>query len=107
MEQKQSALTITFGDRAENHKGMQIVGEWAENGFSKEDLVRVKNFMESKGSVCELICLNEALGSLRNTAEPAYVLVIREGVDALLKDYQLSSEMLFEELQCLDWDKKA
>lgn len=29
-----SAITITFGDRAENHKGMQIVGKEAEHGFT-------------------------------------------------------------------------
>ena len=29
-----SAVTITFGDQAENHKGMQIIGKMADKGYS-------------------------------------------------------------------------
>lgn len=33
-----SSITITFGDQAENHKGMQIIGTPAEKGYSRQDL---------------------------------------------------------------------
>lgn len=33
-----STFTITFGDQAENHKGMQVIGKMAERGFSPKDL---------------------------------------------------------------------
>lgn len=33
-----SSITITFGDQAENHKGMQIIGAPAERGFSREEI---------------------------------------------------------------------
>jgi len=32
------AVTLTFGDQAENHKGMEKYGVMAENGLSYEDL---------------------------------------------------------------------
>jgi hypothetical protein len=38
-----STFTITFGDRAENHQGMQIIGKMAERGFSPEDLRETKD----------------------------------------------------------------
>ena len=37
-----SCITITFGDQAENHKGMQIIGNVADNGFSISDLELAK-----------------------------------------------------------------
>jgi hypothetical protein len=35
-------ITITFGDRAENHVGMQQLGLAAAEGFSYEDLAQAK-----------------------------------------------------------------
>ena len=33
-----STITITFGDQAENQRGMQMFGKKAEKGYSKKDL---------------------------------------------------------------------
>jgi hypothetical protein len=30
-----STITITFGDQAENHRGMQKIGKMEEKGYSK------------------------------------------------------------------------
>jgi hypothetical protein len=46
-------ITITFGDCAENHVGMQKIGTIAKNGYSLEN---AKN-----GKETELICLNDFL----------------------------------------------
>jgi hypothetical protein len=29
-----SSITITFGDQAENHVGMQVIGKAADKGFT-------------------------------------------------------------------------
>jgi len=44
-------ITITFGDRAENHVGMQKIGQLAENGFSIQDLENAKIYLENKGII--------------------------------------------------------
>ena len=43
------AMTLTFGDRAENHEGMQMLGEGATEGFTHADLVRIVEYMEALG----------------------------------------------------------
>lgn len=49
------AITLTFGDCAENHKGMQVIGEQANEGFTKADLVHaLRKFGKER---CELVRL--------------------------------------------------
>lgn len=48
-------ITITYGDRAENHNGMQIIGKMAKNGFSVNDLKKCKKKFEADGIECDLI----------------------------------------------------
>lgn len=77
-----SCITITFGDQAENHKGMQIIGNAADNGFSIGDLESAKQKFESKGAQCYLVDLKSSLDeSQRNKADEAKVLVVKNAVD--------------------------
>ena len=95
-------ITLTFGDMAENHVGMQQIGQMAPvgQGFQLEDLEHVKRVMEARGSVCEII----SLGQGAETAElGAHLLVIRGGVTALVGD-QLE---IFKEQKGLAYDKQA
>ena len=59
MDFKNRAMTLTFGDRAENHEGMQMLGKGAQNGFTYEDLTRIRDYMDALGygHMCELIDL--------------------------------------------------
>jgi len=98
-------ITITFGDRAENHIGMQQIGTAAERGFSIEDLENSKMNFEQKGCTCELVRLNDYLPNVE--AEEAKILIIRGGVNTLLADIGRNANNLFTELKNLDWDKKA
>ena len=78
---KNNTFTITFGDQAENHVGMQKIGSLSNEGFHLEDLVRAQEWFENKGVECELIALHEELLSNDcNDANEAYVLVARDGV---------------------------
>lgn len=104
-----SCITITFGDQAENHKGMQIIGNEAENGFSIGDLELAKQKFELNGVECVLIDLKSLLDDdIKDNAEEAKVLVVKNAIDSMLKKSKKSNKQnLFEELKCLDWDKKA
>ena len=44
-----SCITITFGDCAENHKGMQIIGKESSIGYNLNDLNEIKEKFEKKG----------------------------------------------------------
>lgn len=87
-------FTITFGDVAENHKGMQTIGTM-KDGFSHDDLVNIKTRLEDRQILCELIDLGRE----------AYVLVIRNGVNHFIHPY--TSSDLFNEHNALEKDTKA
>lgn len=91
MQLNNLTVTVTFGDCAEENIGA---------GFSKEDLVFAKDKFEQAGCLTELVCLNNAL---YGQAEDAFVLIVKEGVDALGCD----SDDLLNEQAALDVDKKA
>lgn len=83
-----AAISITFGDQAENGPGMQKLGRPAPAGLAEEDLRRAQAAFEALGARCELIDL-VAAGRVEEFGgdagpEPAFLLVVRGGVDALL-----------------------
>lgn len=104
------AITITFGDQAENHVGMQQFGRLAETGFDFNDLLNAKNNFESLGAKCKLVCLNDAISNIdfdgKNDLPNAYILVVRNGIDMLLRNDKQNTKQLYQELDILDWDKK-
>ena len=108
----QSIVTITFGDQAENHAGMEKLGMLVEEGqgFNLEDLHNIKIKMEEMGSKCELIKL-ELLDEVDNSViktDDGYILVIRDGVNKLLENCSdLTHEKMLEEHIGLDVDKHA
>jgi len=94
-------ITLTFGDMAENHVGMEQIGQMvaAGQGFQLADLQAIQCTMEARGVVCELVTLSAA------DQPAAYVLVLRQGVGALLDGKtQLS---MFAEQKGLVYDKQA
>lgn len=94
-----SAITLTFGDQAENHVGMQKIGSLADYGFTYDDLILAKNNFEALGSVCQLIDLDKKVNG-----EMAYVLIIRNAVDKILSE---GANALFNEQNKLNPDKQA
>lgn len=91
-----STITITFGEQAENHVGMQKIGEKAEEGFSVQELKEAMEIL-SDSTYCELIDL-----SIPEFKGEAAVLVIRDGVRLFV-----DREDLWKELTELPVDKKA
>jgi hypothetical protein len=99
-----SFITLTFGDCAENHVGMQKIGKICDTGFNFEDLTMFKEKMEGLECDCELIKLN--LDEI--VAEDAYVLIVRDGVNKILKTGSgWNKNDLFEEQLNLNVDKHA
>lgn len=104
------AFTLSFGECAENHKGMQILGHKSKYGFCVYDLMMFKNYFEKHGCECKLLKLNE-LSQADNIADEldctAQFLIVRNGVDVILKDINKTHTDLFKEQDQLEHDTKA
>jgi len=100
-------FSLTFGDVAENHKGMQKIGNLSDHGFNLNDLMNIKNVFETKGCKCEIINLHWLLqDEVIQTYNPAYILIIKNAVNALLDDVN-GKNLLFEEQDGLEKDTQA
>lgn len=99
---QKETITWTFGDCAENHRGMQEIGQKASRGLSVSDLIRSKKWFEEQGKKCELHDLGQLLSGCVLEHEIAYVLVVRDGCSAIT-----NTDTLFEESKALSWDSKA
>ena len=96
-------ITLTFGDCAENHRGMQAIGEMAKSGLGVEELKATQAWFAQQGKACELVDLREMLPEEdRAEAEPAFLLVVRGGCSALA-----DTDALMKEQTSLVWDSKA
>ena len=80
------AVTLTFGDQAENHKGMEKYGVMAENGLSYEDLCIMREWFNSNGAVTHMIDLHDLLPESEREENKAWFLIVKSGVNALLED---------------------
>jgi len=110
MDIKSSTITLTFGETAENHVGMQCIGGIAKDGFSLEDLQAAQNkFMEASPDVkCELVDLSSSLPK-ELKSQSAHVLIIRGGVNVLLSSVSKkpTADDMFLEQSALPADTKA
>jgi hypothetical protein len=111
----ESFLTLTFGDMAENHVGMEQLGHLVDKGqgFNLDDLMNIKSKIEANGGICELKSLDlirplDEWSLNDGIVEDAYVLIIRNGVDLLLKNCSnFGANNMFEEQIALDVDRQA
>ena len=80
--------TVTLGDVGENHVDMEHVGTPATHGYSMEMMAFLKERLEALGAVCESVNLNEGLVGTQyeGQGDPAQVLVVRGGVNAILQN---------------------
>lgn len=89
-----STITITFCDRAENHVGMEQIGNLAREGFNLEDLKQFRRILRSYRILTDIY-------ELSYDDNKAYILIARNTVDALIPG-DLKSELIN-----LQWDTKA
>jgi len=105
MKLSSSTITLTFGDQAENHVGMQKLGELATCGFSLEDLHQAQIKFERAGCECEFIFLSDFVDI--DDVPDAAVLIIRQGLDTVLEPMGANDLDMLLEQQNLEWDSKA
>ena len=107
MNPQTSTITLTFGDQAENHVGMEQLGQKVAEGegFHYEDLVEIYHRFMEQGVTAELYSLHESAApeAASNPLPPAYVLVLRNAAQA----FGLDAATLWEEQVALPVDKKA
>ncbi len=99
-------FTLTYGECAENHRGMQQLGQIANEGFTKEDIdFAIDKFNGTGNANCHVYELHTHLTKQKNSAEPeeAYVLVVKDG----LRKMGVDPDKLFVEQNKLEKDKKA
>lgn len=107
-----SVITLTFGDMAENHVGMEQLGKMVKEGegFNLFDLKKMKKKFESIGAKTELYNVAK-LSEIEDIQDDndAYLLVIRNGSNVMLNDLELKydTDDWFGEQSILNVDKKA
>ena len=101
-------INLTFGESAENHKGMQVLGSIAPRGISPTELATIKTQFETLGFQCKIYDLTQipmlaATTSTPNTPskklEPAQLLVIKRAIT--------NSSVMYEEQLRFPRDTKA
>ena len=98
------AITITYGDIAENHVGNQQIGSRATNGFSTLELKNIQAKIPVSYKT-ELIQLNNYAPNSIQT-EDASILIIRNGANFLLESIEKTADDMYNEQIKLDVDKK-
>jgi hypothetical protein len=93
-------ITLTFGESAENHKGMQVLGSIASKGISPAELAAIKSSYESLGFECQMHDLTQIpmLATTNHTPnthntppqkiDPAQLLVIKRAISNSKEVYQ-------------------
>jgi hypothetical protein len=110
IKQKKYVVTLTYGEVAENHFGMQKIGQMFKEGegFNMSNLEFAKNNFEKLGFKCTLFDLVKEGGveNIKPTPLPAYVLLIKNGIKALTStDFNIN--IINKEVLKDTWDKKA
>jgi len=95
--------TLTFGDCAENHVGMQKIGNILDHGLSVNELKNYEKYFRENGLTTELIELNRFADV---NEDDAYLLVIRNAVNFILNRND-GTDLLLNEQERLEYDKKA
>ena len=110
-------FTLTYSEAVENHAGMQCIGERAAEGLNADDIQKLLYSLSRlallRDSSIEIHHLTElAEKDLPDEKlEPACLIVVRKGVDILLKSREqsqkLSADVMLREHQRLTYDTKA
>jgi len=111
MNKEDFVITLTFGDVAENHVGMEQIGNMVDinQGFNLDDLKQIKKTFTKLNIKSKIYKLHKFHSELIQKHLPeAYVLVIPNSIETILKENSIYTlDNLIEEQQKLDWDKKA
>jgi hypothetical protein len=93
-------ITITFGDVAENHVGMQKLGEKAKDGFTINEMKKFERIFKKEQFKVEYYDLS---AEIEFECEFASVLVVKNGLSLFVED----TNLFYETEKNRDWDTKA
>ena len=107
---KNQTFTLTYGNCAENHRSMEIIGSRLDEGLSKDDLEQAKQYFEKLGAKCELVNLNDQIKNLVPKEDfakikDAWILIVRKGAEYVLGNGKTNE--LYMEQEALEKDTKA
>jgi predicted NAD-dependent protein-ADP-ribosyltransferase YbiA (DUF1768 family) len=107
---KNFVITITFGEVAENHAGMEQIGKMKElgGGLNLKDFKKAKEKFENMGFECIIYDLIKEgnVSDITPVPESAYVLLVKKGIKAFLPE-NMSITNINKEVLKREWDKKA
>lgn len=101
-----STITLTFGDMAENHVGMEQLGTLGDagTGFNKQDLQEFRRIFKSMNCNAKLISLNKS----NIEADDAHILIVEQGIHKLLREFsEFDYNDLLAEQESLPYDRHA
>lgn len=105
-----SCITLTFGNRAENHIGNECIGSKdVLDGLNLQDFEQVKNKLGDCVEILDLkqLLVNSVDEKTFNNIENAYLLVIRNGVNILTeKTNEIKKELMSKEVDKKYYDTK-
>jgi ribonuclease HI len=109
MDHDRSTVTLTFGDCAENHKGMQIIGGMVPegSGFNLKDMEKIQKNFQTMGCETKMYALHELGGVPKTPETEAYVLHIKKAIPAMLKGGEFKYSDMWNEQVNIELDKKA
>lgn len=107
-------FTLTFGNCAENHKSMEIIGKQLDSGLTKQDLEQAYTYFSNLGAECFLYDLKDLIRKIVHKdqfeqIQEAYILVVNQGVNYLLGKTVENTKAndLYMEQEVLEKDTKA
>lgn len=112
-------VTLTFGEVAESHVGMEKIGKMDPKGFRYDELIKAQEYFEDKGCETILAHLNDYLppgqpfdvmekAQLKKAREnhscQAWILIVRNGIKYLNDDDK--GKNILTEMLLFEWDSK-
>ena len=96
-------FTLTYGNCAENHKSMEIIGTQLDTGLTKQDLEQAQVYFTNQGAQCTLYNLKDLLGNTvsgeeKSKISDAHLLVVKQGVNWLLGK-KTADDLYMEQVQ--------
>lgn len=106
IKNNKKTFTLTFGDQAENHAGMQKLGVALSDGLSCQDVINIGNTF-FKGYKVEQYNLHELLGEENRGGNEAVTIVVRGGLAAFFENGKEGVDAFYAEQDALEKDSKA
>lgn len=97
-----STITLTFGDQAENHVGMQVIGQLAKEGFTPTDFDKIYSRFYTTNDV-EVHKLYKGVSNITDIDDilkkcaDASIMIIRNGVNTILDGVGTVDDLLIEQ----------